>query len=232
MTEVPPPRTPPATGADQASPPMPSPPRLALTIARDRTPESRPDGGFVNVRRLDVSVRYPDGSASETFAYDIVERLAIDAVAIVAYVRGAAGDPEVFLRTATRVPLVLREGFGVAEGNMWELPAGLIDEGESPRESAARELQEELGFVVEPAALEELGGWVWPVPGFIAERHFYFCVDVTALPRETPTEDGSPLERGAAIERFPLSRILAHARAGELRDAKTELALRRFAERA
>jgi ADP-ribose pyrophosphatase len=188
----------------------------------------------VNVRRLDLVVRYPDGSASEPFAYDIVERTAIDAVAIVAYARGPGpvAEPEIYLRTATRVPLVLRAGFGETEGNMWELPAGLIDEGESPREAAARELAEELGFVVEPGALEELGGWVWPVPGFIAERHFYFCVDVGKLRRQAPTEDGSALERGASIERFPLGAVLARARSGELRDAKTELALRRFAERA
>ncbi len=162
----------------------------------------------------------------------MVERAAIDAVVVVAYARAAAGDPEVYLRTAARAPLVLRPGFGVAEGNLWELPAGLIDAGESPREAAARELEEELGFRVEPSVLEELGGWVWPVPGFIAERHFFFCVDVTGLARATPTEDGSALEHAAAIERFPLSALLAHARAGHLRDAKTELALRRFAERA
>jgi len=213
-------------------PNLPPPPRVALTVARDRTAESRADGGFVNVRRVDVVVRYPDGSASEAFAYDVVERAAIDAVAIVAYVRGGAGERDVYLRTAPRVPLLLRDAIGIAEANLWEIPAGLIDAGESPRQAAARELEEELGFRVDPGALEELGGWVCPVPGLAAERHFYFCVDVGSFPRGKPTEDGSPLERGASIERFPLSSLLAHARAGHLRDAKTELALRRFAERA
>jgi ADP-ribose pyrophosphatase len=213
-------------------PPLPPPPRIALAIARDRTRESRADGGFMNVRRMDLVARYPDGSASETFAYDVVEREAIDAVAIVAYARAETGELEVYLRTAARVPLILRDGFGVEEGNMWEIPAGLIDDGESPAQAAARELEEELGFRAEPNDLEELGGWVWPVPGFIAERHFYFCVDVTALRRGEPTEDGSPLERGASIERVPLASVLARCREGRLRDAKTELALRRFAERA
>jgi ADP-ribose pyrophosphatase len=191
----------------------------------------------MNVRRMDLIAHYPDGTASESFAYDVVERAAIDAVAIVAYVRQGergerdAPEPELFLRSAARVPVALREGFG-AEGNLWELAAGLIDPGESPREAGARELEEELGFRVDPARLEPLGGWVWAVPGFIAERHFYFCVDVTGVPRGTPTEDGSPLERGASIARFPLSLLLAQARAGHLRDAKTELAIRRFAERA
>jgi ADP-ribose pyrophosphatase len=215
------------------SPRLPSPPPITVIVARDRTAESRADGGFINVRRMDLVVRYPDGSVSEPFAYDVVERRTIDAVAIVAYARQAAqSEAEVYVRSAARVPLLLREGIGVAEGNMWELPAGMIDVGESPRDAAVRELEEELGFRVDPGALEELGSWVWPVPGFIAERHFYFCVDVGGVRRGIPTEDGSPLERSAAIGRLPLSGLLAQCRAGLLRDGKTELALRRFAERA
>ena len=205
-------------------------PSIGVRVARDRTAESRADGGFVNVRRLDLVVDYPDGSTSEPFAYDIVERKAIDAVAVVAFAR-EGGQRRVFLRSAARVPLILRDGFGVAEGNLWELPAGLIDPGETPREAAARETEEELGFKVTATELTPLGGWVWPVPGFIAERHFYFCVEVTGHARGTPTEDGSALERGAAVQSFPLEELLAHCRAGRVHDAKTELALRRFAER-
>ncbi len=202
-----------------------------MTIARDRTAESRADGGFLNLRRLDVRTVHPDGQTSESFTYDLIERRTIDAVAIVAYTRGLGADPHVFLRTAPRVPLLLREGFGGDEGNMWEVPAGMIDVGESPREAAARETEEELGFRVAPNVLEEMGPWTWPLAGCIAERNFFFCVDVSAHPRAAPTEDGSPLERGAAIESFPLATLLASCRAGLLRDTRTELALRRFAER-
>ncbi len=187
---------------------------------------------FLRVTRATLVARYPDGSVSAPFVYDVVERRAIDATAFVAYARGADGEPEVYVRSAPRVPLILRDGFGVAGGNLWELPAGLIEPTETPAEAAARELEEELGFKASPEALEPLGAWVWPAPGMIAERHFYFSVDVTGLARETPTEDGSALERGAAVERVRLSELHALARAGGLRDAKTELALRRFAERA
>jgi len=67
-------------------------------------------------------------------------------------------------------------------------------------------------------------------PGFIAERQHFFCVDVTGIERGAPTEDGSALERGAAIVKRPLANLLARCRAGDLRDGKTELALRRFVE--
>jgi len=211
------------------SPPLPIPPRIVLDVARDRTASSRASGGFVNLRRLDLVARYPDGSVSEPFAYDIVVRDAIDAVVLVAYER-VGGDREIYVRSAVRAPLALRAGCGVDDGNLWELPAGIIDPHESPREAAARELHEELGFRVEAASLAEFAPWTWVAPGFIAERQHFFCVDVTGIERGAPTEDGSALERGAAIVKRPLANLLARCRAGDLRDGKTELALRRFVE--
>ncbi len=212
-------------------PPLPMPPRIAIDVARDRTSSSRASGGFVNVRRLDLVARYPDGSKSEAFAYDVVVRDAIDAVVLLAYER-VAGDCEIYVRSAVRAPLILREGFGVDDGNLWELPAGIIDPHETPRDAAARELHEELGFEVATSSLVDLGPWVWVAPGFIAERQHFFCIDVTDVKRGVPTEDGSALERGAAIVKRPLAQLLARCRAGDLRDGKTELALRRFAEQA
>lgn len=39
---------------------------------------------------------------------------------------------------------------------IWEIPAGAIDAGESPRDAAIRELREESGYEVDPAAVEPL----------------------------------------------------------------------------
>lgn len=39
----------------------------------------------------------------------------------------------------------------------WDIPKGGAEPGESPREAALREVQEETGLVLEPDALEELG---------------------------------------------------------------------------
>jgi hypothetical protein len=71
---------------------------------------------------------------------------------------------------------------------------------------------------------------VFPVPGMIAERNLYFSVEVDPRSRTTPTEDGSALERDAAICAIPLSQALEHCRSGAIRDAKTELALRRLVD--
>jgi ADP-ribose pyrophosphatase len=170
---------------------------------------------------------YPDGAKSAPFAYDVLERSAIDAVVVVAFER-RRGDRAVYVRSATRAPLVLRAGIG--EGNTWEVPAGMIDAGEEPRAAAARELLEETGFDVAPGALLELGPSTWPNPATIAERQYFYWVDVTGVERGVPTEDGSALEKDAQVIAVPLADLLAECRAGRLHDAKTELALRRFAE--
>jgi ADP-ribose pyrophosphatase len=188
-------------------------------------------GGFLNLRRVDVRARYPNGEESPPFAYDLVTRAAIDAVVIAAhFVEG--GVRKVYLRSAVRPALALRSMPPSHDGNLWELPAGLIDPGESPAEAAARELEEELGFRVDARALARLGPTTFPVPGFIAEQHHFFHVEVDPARRETPTEDGSALEKGAALLTPPLADALEHCRRGAIVDSKTELALRRLVESA
>ena len=144
------------------------------------------------------------------------------------------------LRSALRPPLTLRskETSPVAErdtlGNLWELPAGLVEADErSPeglRRCAARELLEEVGVDVSPDAMAPLGPSAFPAPGVIGERHFFFHVEIDPARIRVPTEDGSPLEREARVVAIPLDEAIALTRTGDLEDEKTELALRRLAE--
>jgi len=71
---------------------------------------------------------------------------------------------------------------------------------------------------------------VFPAPGMIGERHFFFGVAVDPAVRVPPAEDGSPLEREAVIQAGPLHELIDLARRGEIEDSKTELAARRLAE--
>jgi ADP-ribose pyrophosphatase len=186
-------------------------------------------GGFLNVSRLDLVASYPDGTESHPFPYDIADRRALDAAVIVAhFVSG--GVRYVYLRSAVRPPCALRALDPVPEGSMWEVPAGLIEPEEDPAAAAARELGEELGFVAGASELSPLGPWMLPVPGMIAERNFYYAVEVDPGRRAAPTEDGSALERAASICAIPLSQALEQCRSGAIRDAKTELGLRRLAD--
>ncbi|ASR39169.1 hypothetical protein BAY61_11000 [Prauserella marina] len=55
-----------------------------------------------------------------------------------------------------RVLLMRRAGSGYADGRLG-LPAGHVDRGEVPTDSAVREIAEELGIRLDPAALEPGG---------------------------------------------------------------------------
>jgi ADP-ribose diphosphatase len=216
--------------AEPALADLPRPPAIEIAVARDRSAGAGATGGFLDVRRLDLVARYPDGSRSQPFPYDIGTRTALDAVVIAAhYVQ--EGTRLVYLRSAVRPPCALRPVAPAHDGSLWEFPAGLVEADEEPRATAARELGEELGFFVDAATIRALGPWTFPAPGMIGERHIFFEVEVDPNTRSTPTEDGSALERAAAILVVSLRDVIEHCRTGAIRDSKTELAARRLAER-
>ncbi|HVH41329.1 MAG TPA: NUDIX domain-containing protein [Labilithrix sp.] len=206
--------------------PLPEPPKVALEIVEDRSLDPH---GFLTLKRYELVVVDQD-RRSRPFRYDMVERHSLDAAVIAAHHLDAAGRPHVYLRSSIRPPVVLRPCEPKIDGILWELPAGLIEPGEEPRAGAARELEEELGFSLEPERMMPLGPRALPAPGFIGEIHFFFHVRVDPATRRDPAGDGSPVEDGALIESVPLDEALAACRRGELPDAKTELALRRLAE--
>lgn len=214
-------------------------PDIRLEVVEDLSPKGQT--GFLRLVRRRYRAHYPDGSASEPFEYDEIDRRAIDAVVIAAHYRDRAGVPQVYLRSSLRPPVAMRDKARSPlsdepdHGLLWELPAGLIEAGEQTPEgvvaTAQRELAEELGFDVDRGALRELGPSTFPAPGFIAERHFYFEVEVDPNARRAPDLDGSPLERFGEVVSLSLDEALALCASGTIEDAKTELALRRLRER-
>ena len=57
--------------------------------------------------------------------------------------------------------------------DIWELPAGNVDAGESAEAAAARECEEEIGLM--PARVERLGSF-YPTPGYCDEEMIFFRV--------------------------------------------------------
>jgi ADP-ribose pyrophosphatase len=114
---------------------------------------------------------------------------------------------------------------------VWELPAGLIEAGETGEQAvlatAARETEEETGFQLPPSAFARLGVAVYLSPGMCGEKlHVVRAeVDRSKPARVTATE---VVERASVVEWVPLSEALARAARGEIEDCKTELALRRL----
>lgn len=201
---------------------LPEAPKVELeTIRETRIGE----GGFLSVRRVEL-VALRGGARSPQFTYDIIDRHALDACVMAAH-HVHEGRVWVWLRSSMRPPVGLRSQETAV---LWELPAGLIEPGENARAAAARELAEELGFAVAESALVELGPTGFPAPGCIGEIHHFFHVEIDPATRSEPDGDGSPVEAGAQVIAIPLEEALAACRRGELRDEKTELALRRLAE--
>lgn len=227
-------------------PVFPDLPAVRLEMLEDLSP---PGQGFLRLSRRRYRARHGDGSVSAPFVYDEVERHALDAVVVVPHFlapavdAGKPGAPEleryVYLRSAVRPPVEMRDAARSAVPEpevraLWEAPAGLVEPDEESPEGivrcAQRELAEETGFEMPTSAFQELGPSTFPCPGVIAERHYFFHVEVEPERRGEPSLDGSALEAAGQVIAVPLREALQACREGRLADAKTELALRRLAE--
>lgn len=98
---------------------------------------------------------------------------------------------------------------------LWELPAGSVDEGESPEQAAARECHEEIGKV--PATVVRLGA-LYPTPGYCDEEMIFYRLSNL----EEPTAPAA-LDEDEDIEArtFDLREARDMVRRGEIVDMKT-----------
>jgi ADP-ribose pyrophosphatase len=96
---------------------------------------------------------------------------------------------------------------------LWELVAGRMDGGETPRESAARELIEETGY---RAKRFRVFLDVFPTPGFLEERMYILLAEELTAGEAQPEEDEKIVSR--AYNRKQLEEMI---RNGKLRDAKS-----------
>ena len=96
---------------------------------------------------------------------------------------------------------------------LWELVAGRMDEGETVRQGAARELLEETGY---RANRFQVFLDVFPTPGFLEERMYILLAEGLTAGKAQPEEDEKIVSR--AFSRKQLKQMLQK---GKLRDAKT-----------
>ena len=149
-------------------------------------------------------VRFPNGSKSEL---EMVRHPG--AAAVIPFLSDPMGDdPQI---------LLLKQYRYAADGYLYEIPAGRLDDGEDPIECARRELKEETGCTadrVEPLFM------MYTTPGFTDERiHLFMASGLTQ------GQSGREKDEFIEVETVPLSRALSMVQAGDIPDGKTALAL-------
>ena len=117
--------------------------------------------------------------------------------------------------------VLIRQFRAPIDRELWEVPAGSLDRGESAETAARRECEEEIGRV--PQRVERLGA-LFPTPGYCDEEMIFF--KATALRRPPADSPNTPDEDEDITAK---SVTLADARAmvarGEIVDLKTAYAL-------
>lgn len=102
---------------------------------------------------------------------------------------------------------------------LWELPAGSVDEGESPEEAARRECHEEIGLV--PSTIVRLTA-MYPTPGYCDEEMVFFRVSGL---EEADTAAAVDEDEDIEARTFDLRDAREMIRRGEIADMKTLVGL-------
>lgn len=179
---------------------------------------STPTAQVVSVEDLDskdakwlnlVKINYKDASG-QMRTWEAMKRptrpknSAVDAIQLIAILEKPTG-PELLLEKQFRPP---------TNKVVIELPAGLVDEGETPEQAAVRELREETGYVGE--TMPEEGGkrtllWNSPASSSSCSYCIHVKIDLTKEENQNPKPQ---LEDGEFIECFsvPLQHLFTELR--------------------
>ena len=105
----------------------------------------------------------------------------------------------------------------IPEQTLWEIPAGKIDDGETPEAAAHRELIEETGYRASKLQLLHSG---YVSPGYTTEyMHFFLATDL--VPGQQQCEDDEQIE----IELLPIKQVFNLIKPNQIKDNKTLLGL-------
>jgi len=104
-----------------------------------------------------------------------------------------------------------------------EIPAGCLEPGEDPQETAVRELREETGYTA--SRIEKLGGF-YLAPGYATEyMHIFLASQLGYMP--LTAEDTDEIE----LVRQPLGSVLELVRSGRIEDCKSIAAILMMVDR-
>jgi ADP-ribose pyrophosphatase len=117
--------------------------------------------------------------------------------------------------------ILIRQYRASVDRELWEVPAGRVDVGESPEEAVVRECEEEIGLV--PRTLQRIRG-LYPAPGFCDEELIFFRVSDLVPPapdsQRRPDED-----EDIHVQPYTVASAKGMVTSGQIVDLKTAYAL-------
>ena len=117
--------------------------------------------------------------------------------------------------------ILIRQYRASVDRELWEVPAGRVDVGESPEEAVVRECEEEIGLV--PRTLQRIHG-LYPAPGFCDEELIFFRVsDLVPPPANSPHQPDE--DEYISVQPYSVSAARAMVTSGQIVDLKTAYAL-------
>ena len=103
-----------------------------------------------------------------------------------------------------------------------EIPAGKLEKGENPEQCGKRELEEETGYI--PEKLTDLGK-LYPTPAYLTEIiHMYYAENLAKTAQNLDEDEF------LSVEHVPFSDAVQMVLNGEIRDAKTQVAILKLKE--
>ncbi len=127
-----------------------------------------------------------------------------------------AGGASVLYVREGKVLLVRQFRYPYMEETL-EIPAGKLNPGEDPAQTAARELAEETGW--QPASVEHMFT-IYPTPGYSAEKIYIYRAHGVREGQVHPDED-----EFVTAAFYPVDEVLSMIERGEIKDAKTIIAV-------
>jgi len=132
-------------------------------------------------------------------------------------------EKKVLMARQFRMP-VMYDRADTEQAWIYEIVAGVIEDGHLPLDTAVREALEEVGIILDPDRLELVAN-VYPSPGILTEQMFIYTCEVDECLPEHPS-GGLEAEHEAIIAQWVSYEDMAKIKAdGDIRDSKTFIAL-------
>lgn len=96
---------------------------------------------------------------------------------------------------------------------LWEIPAGIVEDGEAPRQAVIRELGEETGIC--PSKVKKLMEF-FPTPGFCNEKLILYMAQ-----ERKRFSQRCEFDENIQVKEFSINEALLMVKGGKIKDAKT-----------